>query len=199
MARAPFRLFALCLGLMAPLPAAAQSFGYCEEAWVIRNMVFDRLGYCFSSVTGQMLFDNSDCTGRNVTPTGADAEIVQRIGEGEEFNACQINTAAPPTPALRAAWAHFSRFIDLPIPDEVGGYACWGYKGPAFPVRAGASHGAPVLGTAQTGQSVVTTYWGRPGGWEFVEITNEIGGAPVLTGWIHNVDISPDRCDMVAG
>jgi len=188
----------LCLGLI-PLAAPARAADYCTEAWVIRNMIFDRLGHCFSSTAGQMLFDNSDCTTRNATPMGADAETVRLIRQGEEFNGCSIDTSKPPTAAMRETLARFSPFIHLPAPDEVGGYACWGYRGAPFPVLAGAHPDAPVFGTAQTGQSVVSLYMGRPGGWWFGEITTGMDGPTVLMGWFQGVDLSDANCDQVAG
>jgi hypothetical protein len=40
----------------------------------------------------------------------------------------------------------FSRFIDLPAPDYIGGYACWGYRGPDFRLLSGARADAPEVG-----------------------------------------------------
>jgi hypothetical protein len=191
--------FAVLLLLMSPLAPRAHAAGFCTEAWVIRNMIFDRLGHCFSSVAGRMLFDNSNCTMSGPTPPPALAQDVARIRDGETFVGCRIDTSQPPSAAMRQTHARFSRFIDLPVPDHVGGYACWGYRGPAFRLLAGASMNAPEVGIAQTGQSVVTTYWGRPGGWTFGTIMTGPGGAVLTEGWFAGVDISEGNCDLVAG
>ncbi|MEM9780514.1 MAG: DUF4453 domain-containing protein [Pseudomonadota bacterium] len=178
-------------------PAAAQDF--CTEAWVIRNMIFDRLGHCFGSVMGQALFDNSNCTVSGPTPPPSLAEDVARLRDGESFVGCQINTSQQPSPEMYRLHAHYARFSDLPVPDHVGGYACWGYRGPDFRLLSGANVNAPEMGIARTGQSVVTTYWGRPGGWVYGAIMTGPGGTVLTEGWFAGVDLSDGNCDQVAG
>jgi hypothetical protein len=185
------------LGALMATPVAAQSF--CTEAWVIRNMIFDRLGHCFGSVTGQMLFDNSDCTVSGPTPPPQLAEDIARIREGEDHLGCRIDTSQPPTSEMVQLHAHFSRFIDLPAPDYIGGYACWGYRGPDFRLLSGANINAPEVGVARTGQSVVTEHWGRPGGWIYGTIVTGPAGEVLTQGWFAGVDISDENCDLVAG
>jgi hypothetical protein len=186
------------IAFFASTPALAQ-VSYCAEAWVIRNLIFDRLGHCFGSVTGQMLFDNSNCTGSGPTPPPDLAEDVARLREGESFVGCRIDTSQPPTPEMYRLHAHFSRFIDLPVPDHVGGYACWGYRGPDFRLLSGANVNAPEVGIARTGQSVVSTYWGRPGGWVYGAIVTGPGGQVLTEGWFAGVDLSSGNCNQVAG
>lgn len=186
-------LFAFCAA-----PAAAQ-VPFCTEAWVIRNLIFDRLGHCFSSVAGQMLFDNSNCTVSGPALPPALAEDVALIGEGERFVGCSIDTSRPPTPEMVRLHAHFSRYRDLPVPDHVGGYACWGYRGPDFRVLTGADVNAPEIGIARTGQSVVSTHFGRPGGWVYGAIVTGPGGQVLMEGWFAGVDLSGGNCDQVAG
>jgi len=196
--RSSLKLVLPALAALVTTPALAQ-VPFCTEAWVIRNMIFDRLGHCFGSVAGQMLFDNSNCTGSNPTPPPALAEDVARIREGERFVGCAIDTSQPPSPEMYRMHARLSRFIDLPVPDHVGGYACWGYRGPDFRVLSGANVNAPELGIARTGQSVVTTYWGKPGGWVFGAITTGPGGQLLTEGWFAGVDLHPSNCDEAAG
>ncbi len=190
---------ALVLIAVSLFPPAAKAADFCAEAWVVRNMIFDRLGYCFGSRTGQMLFDNGDCRGKNVNPDPRQAETVAFIREGETHVGCKINTSKPPSADMRAVHAFFSQFIDLPAPDYVGGYACWGYRGPAFELRAGASATAPLIGTAQTGQSVVTTYFSHYPGWQFYDIVTGPNGGTILSGWATGIDIGDAHCDSVAG
>ncbi len=182
---------------LSAAPAAAQDF--CTEAWVVRNMIFDRLGHCFGSVTGQMLFDNSNCTISGPTPPPLLADDIGRIREGEDHVGCRIDTSQPPTPEMYRLHAHYSQFIDLPAPDYIGGYACWGYRGPDFRLLSGANINAPEVGIARTGQSVVTEHWGRPGGWVYGSIVTGPGGEVLTEGWFAGVDISDSNCDLVAG
>lgn len=192
-----FRAAVAALLISAATPAVAQDF--CTEAWVIRNMIFDRLGHCFGSTMGQALFDNSNCTVSGPTPPPGLAADVARIREGETFVGCRINTAQAPSAEMYRLHAHYSRFIDLPVPDHVGGYACWGYRGPDFRLLAGARMDAPEVGIARTGQSVVSTYWGREGGWVYGAIMTGPGGTVLTEGWFAGVDLSDGNCDQVAG
>jgi hypothetical protein len=195
--RSHLRVVLPLLGALISTPAAAQDF--CTEAWVVRNMIFDRLGHCFGSVTGQMLFDNSNCSISGPTPPAQLAEDIARIREGENHVGCRIDTSRPPTPAMYQLHAHYSRFIDLPAPDYIGGYACWGYRGPDFRLLSGARADAPEVGIARTGQSVVTEHWGRPGGWVYGSILTGPSGDVLTQGWFTGVDISNSNCDLVAG
>ena len=178
-------------------PAAAQSF--CTEAWVVRNMIFDRLGHCFSSRMGQMLFDNSNCTMSGPTPPPGLAQDVARIREGERFVGCRIDTSQPPSAAMYELHAQYARLIDLPVPDHLGGYACWGYRGPDFRLLSGASMSAPEVGIARTGQSVLLGHWGGPDGWTYGTIVTGPAGEVLTEGWFAGVDLSAANCDLTAG
>ncbi len=192
---AAFALFCLT----APLPVAAQNVDYCTEAWVIRNLIFDRLGHCFGSVAGQALFDNSNCTVTGPTPPPALADAVRLIREGEAFVGCQVNADVPPSQGMWQTLSRFSGFSDIPVPDHVGGYGCFGYRGPAFELRAGTSLAAPAVGIAQPGHSIVSTYFGSLNGWVFAEVLTSPDGALVTEGWFTGVDLSPNNCAQVAG
>lgn len=188
----------VALAALAAAPAAAQ-VPFCTEAWVVRNMIFDRLGHCFSSRMGQMLFDNSNCTMSGPTPPPALAQDVARIREGERFVGCRIDTSQAPSAAMYQLHAQYARLIDLPVPDHVGGYACWGYRGPDFRLLAGASINAPEVGIARTGQSVVLGHWPGPNGWIYGAIVTGPSGSLLTEGWFAGVDLSPANCDRVAG
>jgi hypothetical protein len=187
----------VALAAVVAAPAAAQPF--CTEAWVVRNMIFDRLGHCFSSRMGQMLFDNSNCTMSGPTPPPGLAEDVARIRESEDFVGCRIDTSQPPSARMYELHAQYSRLIDLPVPDHLGGYACWGYRGPDFRLLAGASLGAPELGIARTGQSVLLEHWGRSDGWTYGVIMTGPAGQVLTEGWFAGVDLSAANCDRTAG
>jgi hypothetical protein len=196
--RASIKALFTAAALLAGGPAAAQ-VPYCTEAWVIRNMIFDRLGHCFSSVAGRMLFDNSDCTVSGPSVPPALATDVARLRDGEDFVGCSIDTSRPPSAEMRRIHARFAPFVDLPVPDHVGGFACWGYRGPAFRLLAGADPGAAEVGIARPGQSVVTRYWGRPGGWMFGAIVTGPGGTVLTEGWFAGVSFDEATCAQMAG
>ncbi|MGP1356825.1 DUF4453 domain-containing protein [Roseicyclus sp.] len=189
---------ALVLGLL--LAPQARATGFCTEAWVVRNMIFDRLGHCFSSVAGQALFDNSDCVMSGPTPPPGLAEDVALIREHEALLGCRIDTSRPPTPEMRAAFARYARLRDLPVPDHLG-FACWGYRGPAFRLLAGASVEAPELGIAQPGQSIVVGHWtpSKSPPWTYGTVLTGPGGAVIAEGWFAGVDMSDASCDRTAG
>lgn len=181
------------------LPVIAQATDFCTEAWVLRNMIVDRSGYCFGSVTGKTLFDNADCNGSSVNLLPVQTDTVKFIREGEAHVGCRIDTSRPPNAEMRQVFERFARFTDLPAPDYVGGYACWGYRGPAVELRAGASAASPVVASAEPGQSVVTKYHSFYPGWQFYDIRSGPGGETIASGWVADIDISERNCDRVAG
>lgn len=146
-----------------------------------------------------MLFDNSDCTGTDPTLSPEETDTLNFIRGGEEHVGCRINTATPPTEDMWQVIAHFAEISDLPAPDHVGGYACWGYRGPAFELHAGASRNSPIVGTAQPGQSVVTMYYSYYPDWQFYDIATGPGGETITSGWASDIDIGDANCDLVAG
>ena len=69
------RALTLLLFLIAS-PAAASDV--CHDLWFTRNLIMDRAGYCFGSMLGKATFDNSDCTGKNVSLDAGDQLMVNR-------------------------------------------------------------------------------------------------------------------------
>ena len=64
----------------------------CMRLWLQRNQIFDKYGYCFSGVSGQSVFDNSDCSTENPDLSDADRFHVSEIRIIEQENSC---SAAP--------------------------------------------------------------------------------------------------------
>ena len=186
----------LAAGFCATAGAPASAIGYCEDAWLTRNLIIDRYGYCFGSALGQALFDNSNCTTSEPALSTEDTQIVSAIREGEARVGCSVNTGAGPSAEMRAAHAIYNALQDVPGRDELG-WACWGYTGASVPVRAGASPGSPVIGTLQPGQSVVFEYWPR-NGFAFATLVTGSGGSVLGQGWME-ARITDADCELVAG
>ena len=189
------RPFLAALFLLAtPLAATAQSFDFCEELWVTRNMIFDRAGYCFGSTLGQSLFDNSNCTTGTANAPQAYAQIIAWARGDEERLGCRVNTAQPAWPSIRSVYDYYNQYWTVAVPVD-GGFGCWGYSGPTVTVYAGAASNTPVLGQLTAGQSYSTTHYGVDG-WEFISVSSGPGGQTFVTGWArgHTSD-----CAQMAG
>lgn len=191
-----FRKIIAVLGISAGLSAPAAALDFCEDAWLTRNLIIDRYGYCFNSALGQALFDNSDCSTSQPNLSAQDAELVGLIRGGEEQVGCSINTGAGPSAAMRETHAFYNGLQDIPAADHLG-WACWGYRGAPIPVRSGASDAAPVIGTLQPGQGMVSEYWPR-GPFIFATIVTGPSGSTLAQGWMR-AQISDADCDQVAG
>jgi hypothetical protein len=196
MRRGYLRKVLAVLGISAGLSGPAAALDYCEDAWLTRNLIIDRYGYCFNSGLGQALFDNSDCSTSQPALSAQDTELVTRIREGEAQVGCSINTGAGPSPAMREAHAFYNSLQDIPAADHLG-WACWGYHGAPMPIRSGASDTAPVIGTLQPGQGMVSEYWPR-GAFIFATIVTGPSGAVLGQGWMR-AGITDADCDQVAG
>ena len=182
--------------LVAALPAAAQPIDWCEERWVARNTIFHRAGFCFSSALGQQLFGNAGCTGTNPVLTPADREAVDAIRAQEQAAGCRVNTSRGPNASMRRMAAEMAMLVDVPAPDEFG-WGCLGYRGPAMPLRAGASPAAPVIGMVEPGQFVYSQHLGR-NGWTYFVASRTPGGPMVAHGWSPR-GIQQGGCDQEAG
>jgi len=147
--------------------AGMASAEWCHDFWFTRNLVMDRAGYCFGSVLGQSAFDNSDCTGKQVSLSSGSARLVAEIQALEAYHGCRVNTSQP---VLYLDDAAIRRVLyDLPIRDEFES-ACIGWLGSVTPLFAGHSNGSPVIGTIGAGDNV--NYSHVPvGSWTYVTIS----------------------------
>jgi hypothetical protein len=186
---------ALVFTLFAPLQAQADD--WCEELWILRNMAFDRSGYCFSSPLGSAVFNNDGCAG-NVTLGPSDQDYVDEIRTMEQVAGCAVDTnasrlSAHGTDLLRA----FQQIDDLPILSD-GESACLGYRGGALTIHTGPSMAGDVIGTVTAGQNIGFAY--QPvGQWEFVTVLAPNTSVVVARGWIDSSSIRPATCTSVAG
>ena len=181
------RFFLLVL-MLVPGPVAAAD--YCHEMWFNRNLIYDRAGYCFGSALGQAVFDNSDCTGTEVTLSAADQALVNAIRAEERT--CKVDTGGT---VLNVHGVAFRKeMIDLPMPvaDES---ACVGWLGEPLPLRLGHSAEAPVGAMAERGDNLLYQF-ADVGDWSFVEAFRD--GEVVGVGWAPYFDWG-ELCEMVAG
>ncbi|MBV7408280.1 DUF4453 domain-containing protein [Maritimibacter sp. DP1N21-5] len=184
-------LLALPLTLIG-LPAAA--YDICHEAWFLRNLNFDRAGYCFGSALGQAVFDNTGCVGTAVT-LGAEAQRhVAAVKEFEDWFGCNVNTAQT---RLDLPYANMLRRLEsLPVPTDTGS-GCMGYHGAEFDVYAGPRMTAPVLARVKQGYNITWEYTHvSVEGWGIVAISDDRG--LIAIGWSSTPVRDPD-CDLVAG
>lgn len=190
------RLFLSLALLTAPAAASAADI-FCEYPWFVRNLIFDRAGYCFSSPLGQALFDNADCTGTDITLSPRDAAAVAHIRELEAREMCQIDTSAGRLDH-QDAFQHLHRMTVLPIPVEHES-GCSGYLGPERLVMPAPSPlASPVQGVLTQGTDILFGHLAE-GTWEFVGIYPEgWSGEPTLYGWVDFGGTFP-ACQQYAG
>lgn len=159
------RYILISLSLIAPLPAFAGDV--CNDAWFSRNLVMDRAGYCFGSVLGQELFDNTGCTGKNVTLSADDQVFVSRMRALEKQNQCSVDTKSPYL-ELGDAWVR-RQLATLPITDGFES-ACLGWLHTPEPLRSAAYDDAPIIATILPGDNV--SFGHLPNGtWDYVTIS----------------------------
>ena len=164
------------------------AFG-CEEMWFVRNLIFDRAGYCFNSPLGQAVFDNSDCqTGVQIELEPIDAEVVAMIRSNEAAEGCSINTNQT---NLEFSYfnSFYQKFEQLPVPDFLES-SCIGYNGAAIPVYSSPNGNALAIGFINAGDNIEFDWDDPIAGWSFVASNR-------TAGWISD-DITY-KCEMIAG
>lgn len=177
---------------LAASPAAA--FDICDEMWFIRNLQFDRAGYCFGSALGQAVFDNSDCTGKDVALSAEARRNVDDIKNQEGWMGCSVDTS---TRSLDLPHAGMLRALsDLPVPIDAAS-GCMGWQGDEVPLHAGHDARSPVVAVARAGQDILWEYdWNGPEGWEFISVHYE--GRLIGMGWSES-PIDTGFCSQLAG
>ncbi len=195
MARYVLALFLLVL----PSIVRADSIS-CELPWFIRNLMFDRAGYCFSSPLGRALFDNADCTGSEAL-SSRDAAAVAQIRELERWLGCAVNTDARRL-EHQEALAYLRGIAVLPVPVE-GESGCIGYLGPDLPLLTAPGRKAgPMLGVLRRGADISFGFLDE-GAWAFVAVhprgwaTTSAG--QVSHGWVRFAGDRFPECRQYAG
>jgi hypothetical protein len=187
------RLAAFLVLIATTAPAAAYDF--CDEAWFIRNLVFDRAGYCFGSTLGRSVFDNAGCTGKEVALSPGESRTVAMIREQEGRMGCAVNTAG-----TRLAVPHramIERLEVLPVPTDTAS-GCLGWRGGPIPLLAAPREDAAVVGMGRAGVDVVWEYdYAKVrDGWQFLTLYRE--STLVGMGW-SVTPIHEDLCTNLAG
>ena len=158
--------------------------------WFTRNLIIDRAGYCFGSALGRAVFDNSDCTGRNLILPPDVLALVEAILDRE--GNCMVDTTATTLDMRDVEWR--KRMIDLPMP--VGEEStCIGWLKDPFPLRRARSEDAPKSVMVQPGDTLLFQFEDVDA-WSFVELSRD--GAEVGVGWAVLPDLGED-CEMIAG
>lgn len=174
------------------LSGGAQALEYCDELWFLRNSVFHEAGYCFGSPLGQAVFGNESCTGKDVTISAKDKQLIADVRAAESDEACAIDTSRQRINMSRLDLRR--QLTQLPFPD-IFESACLGWqRAPLALMPAPSLAGAPI-GWAENGQDLLFQYLDHDG-WSFVEVTEN--GDTVALGWAQ-FDWTEDMCAAVAG
>lgn len=183
------RRLVVLLALIWPGLAAAD----CAEMWFLRNLVFDRAGYCFGSTLGASVFDNGDCRTKNPA-LGRDASAyVARIKTMEAEFQCRIDTSRSriDLPLM----GMYRALDDLPLRD-MGESGCIGWMGNPVKLRAGAGGGSRVIFTIRPGDDLIFKHEDL-GGWSFINVNR--GNRPAGIGWARFDWTTQPPCRMFAG
>lgn len=183
----------LILLLLLATPALGQDA--CEDAWFTRNLLMDRAGYCFASPLGQALFDNSDCTGNDITLAPEVKRQVEEIKEIEALNGCKVDTTrrdlAIDDLTIRR------QLSDLPVRDQFES-ACLGWLGEGAPLRAGRDDEARIIGEVEMGDFVLFSFL-EADGWSYVTTHEHDFTGLKSGGWVLSAVFPEEACAAWAG
>ncbi len=177
-------LFGLFL-LVTPLSAIANDL--CDELWLSRNRVFDRLDFCFKSELGKATFDNSDCIEGTPKPNVNEQRIIDLVHEVEAEWSCNINTNRT---ILDVNWLQLHDILrDIPVRsgNETG---CLEWRAGATSLRSGRSDKASVTGVIVDYDDVLLNYVDIDD-WHFILMTQE------NFGWIRVEEIDRKSCTEI--
>ena len=147
----------------------------------------DRAGYCFSSMLGQTLFDNSNCTGQQVNLAPVDANAVTELRALEARIGCRVDTSRQ---WINLSDINFRRVLtNSPVLDELQG-KCLRWLGPVTPLYAGHQEPFVAIGQIQAGDGVGLNHL-PVGDWAYV--TAHYPGSDGLksAGWLYWPDRFP--------
>ena len=183
----------LILLMSCATPVAAQEA--CDDVWFTRNLQFDRAGYCFGSVLGQALFDNSDCTGRDIILDPEVKRQVEEIKKIEAHHGCKIDTSRR---TLQIADLQIRRRLrDLPIRDDFSS-GCLGWLGEAAPLYSGHDESSSIIGQVEMGDYVLFSFL-PVNGWSYVTThAHEFSGLKA-GGWVPGAVFPQEACADWAG
>ena len=178
---------------LTPISAAADS--WCDELWFTRNLIFDRAGYCFGSLLGQVTFDNGDCTTKSPNLSADDKRRIALIKEREEWASCRVDTNRMQLDFLDGD--AMRQLQTLPIRDDTES-GCIGYLGAPITVRAGAFASARVIGQIERGDIIGSSHIFSDEGWDFVSFGPQDYSSQQF-GWIAAGEEWFAQCEQAAG
>ena len=152
----------------------------CADLWFTRNLIMDRAGYCFDSLLGQTLFDNSDCIGKHIALDPVSQQRVNEIRRIEAEKSCYVNTAQT---WIDLPDINYRRVMtDLPLRDEFG-FGCLGWTGPQTQLYTGtaATH---YIGQITPGDYVLYYHYGLQG-WSYVTVHTYNFQTLKSAGWLN--------------
>lgn len=160
----------------------------CEDAWYLRNLAFDRAGYCFGSTLGQSVFD-ADCSTKSPVLDDWDQAMVNAHKGIEARNDCAVNTGSR---TLNSSLIGKLEDIDLlPTLSEFES-ACIGYTGAPVTMTSGIGQQMSYpVGTITPGDTVFFRFEGW-GDYVFVETDTAVG-------WIPLEAVTDQNCEVFAG
>lgn len=171
------------------------SYDACDELWFMRNQIYANAGYCFSSPLGQVMFDNTNCTGTEVTLSSFEQALVDEYRALERSAGCAVDTSQ--TEPL-SVYNLENRRAEPWLGGENSFTMCVGWTGAAFPIYADPDPSATRLGEVVAGDnlSVIVQTDGPGGAWFYYYVMDE--SELRLEGWADR-DIDYDLCTSNAG
>ena len=160
-------------------PSAIFADPICDDLWFSRNFYFDRAGYCFSSVLGEEIFDNSDCSTDAPDLTVAEKSVISEIQEQEQFIGCNVDILQ----RRELDMEHFNQRLtldDQPLRSEFES-ACIGYLGEPLDLHSGRNDESTVTGQIEQGDSILL-YHATP--------TAELNKQTFISGVVKNNNLS---------
>ncbi len=166
------------------LLSASPSFAAegCVDVWFTRNLIMDRAGYCFATPLGQAVFDNADCTGRQVVLDAASRALVQRLRGLEAQHGCNIDTGSRWLDMDDIAFRRVLR--DLPVRMD-GQWGCLGWTGGQVPLYDGFTDPLHAIGQILPGDYVLFEHHGPDDNWGYVTVHAPVWGAFKSAGWLY--------------
>ncbi|WP_299847984.1 DUF4453 domain-containing protein [uncultured Roseovarius sp.] len=179
--------------LLLATSAAAQDA--CEDAWFTRNLLMDRAGYCFGSPLGKALFDNSDCTGSDITLSPDVKFQVEAIKRFEASNGCTIDTSRTTLEIDDISIRRQLRDLPMRGPFES---ACLGWLGEGAALRVGHDDAAHAIGQVEMGDFIMFSYL-TVGDWSYVTTHDHDFTGLKAGGWVPNTIFPEEACAEWAG
>ena len=180
-------------------PNVALSNPICDDLWFSRNFYFDRAGYCFSSVLGEEVFDNTNCTTNDPELSIFEKAIISDIQAQEHRLGCNIKIDQRRD--LDLEWPKIRRqLIDQPMRVEFES-ACIGYRKPNLSLFAGREDTSLEIGQIETGDTILfyhATPKPGPKRQTFISgVIREDLSIPII-GWTNTV-LREEDCEDIAG